>query len=43
MNSLDIRAISNSLPLIENGINKYKKVINHIHLCDVSISKDKKR
>ena len=40
MKSLDVRAINNSLPLIENSINKYIKVINHLHLCDVSISKD---
>ena len=40
MNSLDVVKISHSLPLIENNINKYIKVINHLHLCDVTKSKD---
>ena len=40
LESIDIAVISQTLPQIQSGIDKYIKVINHLHLCDVSKSMD---
>ena len=38
LESIDTIILSQKLPQIENGIDKYIKVINQLHLCDVSKS-----
>ena len=40
LESIDITVLGQTLPQIESRIDKYIKVINHLHLCDVSKSRE---